>query len=1509
VPIEFSPEEQAILSGKTAGRTPPPSRSVAPRRESPSSAPSSSPPRGKLSAGGGNPSKAQEKPPRQSWWDWGAGIAKGVGTAIVRAPAAALGGLLDTASDIGDAAGDAAASQLKKLGPKSSINRAIINTNNAWNKSSVGKAYNSYFDQDLDGRPDFADTLSGRNTVGKFGNDTANQLTTDILAVGLSAFTGGAAASGTKLYAAATATRGRALASAAIGGGVAEAVVLDPEQERFSNFLNDAGLGNDFTEYLATSGDDSNLEGRFKSAIEGSFVGAAAETVFKLGKFWRATAKGDTATAQAIAKEVSDEVDAKALSEGGLPIPPSREIVEATPETVVADRLNDAFDTRRTMGLSDETTSTSAPSKETPPSNLAGAELPRQGLSVANVGKDGKIYVGKRGDNHGDLMNAHPATTTGGGFSKVGFINPEGKFLSREEALEWVKASGDNIKGTQGAAGEKWLDAGDYRDQTKTLLRPSILEGRLDYQDNPARMTPQMIAEDANAALKKAGVEGADLDPATLDITPDGRIRVTDEVKRALDEEGLGKAFAGTADDIPDDAILLQAAARGDDPRTQFVGAISRKELDDISAEADAWAAKPKDDLDVNPQNSPNLAKITGDFKVGNLGSGAQARSVIRAIAQRLPETVRRDSESMMEMAQKAADEMGLDRNVLLEAARKTAGNFDDLDTNIVTLRTLWTRASNAFDGMDSSIGSWETASEADFLSAVERIREIYSLGEVVQQAKSGLGRGLQAIQLPDADTYLADLKAGFSGKLADDLAGEIDPAKGLPVLPTTRKELGEWAEIWRETRSEPALRQDFLEGMLRKTIPSPNMYLRQAFANFFTASILSGPRTIALNVVGPTLQRTLRTAYRTGGALRGTVGLSRQGREEAANVLQATARSAVAFDMLSYDALSWAIKSMSEGRSVLNNASSLDRMKSYTKLTENMLNAAQVQPGLRYSLGNLVNAWPRAFQRVNAGLDDFSQRLTYMAEVRLSAILDAQQQGLKGDDLKSFVKERMKNSIDETGRARDELASAAAARTSFLNIAGEQGTNTRALGRLISAAREKTPELRYILPVYNTPANALGETLATAFSAFDPLGGSEALRGMGLVKLADDLKGVHGPIPQAEAHGRFIAGATLAGIGFTMTREGNLTGGGPPDPRDRKAWRDAGFQPYSIKIGDEWVDYRKFDVLGGILSIPATLMDTTVNRPQDKEAGNLILAGIGALSQWMTDRASLQTISALLGSLSQPGAFGGKAETLLKTIGSGFVPAPVRSTGVELVDPVSRRKSSWEDYLKASIPGLSAELPPMRNVLGQPIMRIQDSIAESFLPIAFAPVNPAKDGDITEELYAVYRATGYGAGNDPQSIGNGVFDAEEVALENGESLASNFSRIRGEVKVDGKDLPKALRDLINSKAYKDGVYGSSTNKEDALGKASRSYMVSKLFSKYNKAARREIAQTSPMGEAYLIAADLKKASPNLLGEFTARELVANPELYTTKGIDMGASRAKVRGEDDSDSLMTALGL
>jgi hypothetical protein len=37
----------------------------------------------------------------------------------------------------------------------------------------------------------------------------------------------------------------------------------------------------------------------------------------------------------------------------------------------------------------------------------------------------------------------------------------------------------------------------------------------------------------------------------------------------------------------------------------------------------------------------------------------------------------------------------------------------------------------------------------------------------------------------------------------------------------------------------------------------------------------------------------------------------------------------------------------------------------------------------------------------------------------------------------------------------------------------------------------------------------------------------------------------------------------------------------GPSDPQMNRAWRDAGNQPYSIRVGDTWYGYNKVDPLG----------------------------------------------------------------------------------------------------------------------------------------------------------------------------------------------------------------------------------------------------------------------------------------------------------------------------------------
>ena len=99
-------------------------------------------------------------------------------------------------------------------------------------------------------------------------------------------------------------------------GAMADAVVFDPHEARLSNLAQHFGIETALTDYLAADPDDSDAEGRFKNAVEGSLIGLSFELVFKLA---RATKKakdakneninGNTEKADSLMKEVADEVE------------------------------------------------------------------------------------------------------------------------------------------------------------------------------------------------------------------------------------------------------------------------------------------------------------------------------------------------------------------------------------------------------------------------------------------------------------------------------------------------------------------------------------------------------------------------------------------------------------------------------------------------------------------------------------------------------------------------------------------------------------------------------------------------------------------------------------------------------------------------------------------------------------------------------------------------------------------------------------------------------------------------------------------------------------------------------------------------------------------------------------------------------------------------------------------------------------------------------------------------
>lgn len=143
---------------------------------------------------------------------------------------------------------------------------------------------------------------------------------------GVSQFTVGFIGAGKFLKAAGLASKMGTLARGLVQGGIADAVVIDPHEERLSNLLQEFPvLENPVTDFLSAKEDDSEAIGRFKNAMEGLALGAVTEPLFTAVrglKMARAAVKaGDQETARSVLGATADEMEAlaKGTPEGVLP--------------------------------------------------------------------------------------------------------------------------------------------------------------------------------------------------------------------------------------------------------------------------------------------------------------------------------------------------------------------------------------------------------------------------------------------------------------------------------------------------------------------------------------------------------------------------------------------------------------------------------------------------------------------------------------------------------------------------------------------------------------------------------------------------------------------------------------------------------------------------------------------------------------------------------------------------------------------------------------------------------------------------------------------------------------------------------------------------------------------------------------------------------------------------------------------------------------------------------------
>jgi len=214
----------------------------------------------------------------------------------------------------------------------------------------------------------------------------------------------------------------------------------------------------------------------------------------------------------------------------------------------------------------------------------------------------------------------------------------------------------------------------------------------------------------------------------------------------------------------------------------------------------------------------------------------------------------------------------------------------------------------------------------------------------------------------------------------------------------------------------------------------------------------------------------------------------------------------------------------------------------------------------------------------------------------------------------------------------------------------------------------------------------------------------------------------------RAQAAGKQLMGGALFTSALVLAWNGAITGGIPKDKNLRRQKFDAGWRPYSFKVGDKYISYERLDPFGmffGLVADYAAIAnEVTADERQELADANMValmskmdasdyaeLGGYGffATLKNLSSKTYIKSLSDFISAVSSGDPREIKRYGLTKA--GSFVPNIVKGIAN---DPLYRETRTLTDTLKSRV-GLYGDLDPSFNVMGEARSKGQ-SWWESFL-------------------------------------------------------------------------------------------------------------------------------------------------------------------------------------------------
>ena len=674
--------------------------------------------------------------------------------------------------------------------------------------------------------------------------------------------------------------------------------------------------------------------------------------------------------------------------------------------------------------------------------------------------------------------------------------------------------------------------------------------------------------------------------------------------------------------------------------------------------------------------------------------------------------------------------------------------------------------------------------------------------------------------------------------------------------------------EMYDPNNAEASIKK--ILGLSKKT---QGKHLLDVPSEYWINSLLSGPRTQAVNFLGNALTQALGTFEMTTGAiLTGNLPLAK------------AAIASWADYVLWKEAFSAAFKTLVTGKEVLDVGSrtlesSRQAIGDVFDLRQGLDESKSFNQKFIDTLGGVVNLPARglltgdelfkqlAFRRaarlkagmeaINLGMKDPKEISGYIAD-KLNKVVATNGQVMsqealireatkQADDLGlvgvQFAKQRsdhIKNYVDQNF---DEDASVLA---SYALDEAKYFTHTReleegTLGKGLQNLSKSWPLLRFIMPFVRTPTNLLSfafERSPLSMSVKVP-GTDKILNVPGLrseaMALREGFKSSD-PVIKAATRGKVVTSFSVAGMLLDLVLNNNevlpvITGGGPKNERQRKILEETGWRPYSILYDGKYYSYQRLDPIATLLGTAADISEMI---KEDKEANEdtetMVVTMATAISRNLSNKSYLAGIQLWADAFQEPERFG---ERVLKNYAGSTIPN-VFSQAQDYDKQSLREVRDVADAILKKTPGGRDMLDPKRNILGEE--KIIDYGTFGFInPIASAE---DKADPILQEMAELQ----HGFRMPSSKMLGGNVDLLEYANEKGQSAYDRRLELLKDVTIGGRTLRQALNKLIKSSSYK-----KLARFDAELGiRSPRVDQISKVLNKYKNIAQREMLREFP---------------------------------------------------------------